>query len=73
VCLVIALTRPDSKFEGYDLFPRHIYYLDRVPVLIDTRAIAWIVVATLVVSVVFSIYPALRAARTDPIEALRDE
>jgi ABC-type antimicrobial peptide transport system permease subunit len=73
VSAAIAAAKPDIQFEGYDLFPRHIYYLDRVPVLIDTRAIAVIVVATLVVSVVFSIYPALRAARTDPIEALRDE
>ncbi len=73
VSLAIVVSQPDARFEGYDLFPRHIYYLDRVPVLIDTRAIAVIVVATLVVSVVFSIYPAIRAARTDPIEALRDE
>jgi ABC-type lipoprotein release transport system permease subunit len=32
-----------------------------------------IVVVTLVISMIFSIYPALRAARTDPIEAIRDE
>ena len=73
VASALNAMKPDARFEGYDLFPRHIYYLDRVPVLIDTRAIAIIVVATLVVSVIFSIYPALRAARTDPIEALRDE
>jgi len=73
VSLALALTRPGPDFQGYDLFPRHVYYLDRVPVLIDTGAIAIIVVMTLVVSVIFSIYPAVRAARTDPIEAIRDE
>jgi lipoprotein-releasing system permease protein len=73
VSLALALTRPGPEFQGIDLFPRHVYYLDRVPVLIDTGAIAVIVGMTLVVSVIFSIYPAIRAARTDPIEALRDE
>jgi len=73
VSLALAMTRPGAEFQGYDLFPRQVYYLDRVPVLIDTGAIAIIVVMTLVVSVIFSIYPAIRAARTDPIEAIRDE
>ncbi len=36
-------------------------------------AIGWIVVWTLVVSLVWSIYPALRAAAADPVEAIRDE
>ena len=73
VALSLVLTRPDRRFMGYDLFPRNIYYFDRVPVEINPESIAIVVGATLFVSVVFSIYPALRAARTDPIEAIRDE
>jgi lipoprotein-releasing system permease protein len=73
VALAIGLTQPDRRFQGYDLFPRTIYYFDRLPVVINPFSIGVVVVATLFVSVVFSIYPAIRAARTDPIEAIRDE
>ncbi|MBI4565304.1 MAG: ABC transporter permease [Planctomycetes bacterium] len=69
----LALGRPKPGFLGYDLFPADIYYLDRVPVLVDGTSIAVFVLATLVVCVAFSIYPALRAAHADPIEAIRDE
>jgi ABC-type antimicrobial peptide transport system permease subunit len=73
VALSLALLRPGRRFLGYDLFPRNIYYFDRVPVEINPASIAWVVALTLLVSVVFSVYPAIRAARTDPIEAIRDE
>jgi lipoprotein-releasing system permease protein len=73
VALSLLLLKPDRRFQGYDLFPRNIYYFDRVPVEINPESIAWVVALTLLVSVIFSIYPAIRAARTDPIEAIRDE
>ena len=43
------------------------------PVQIQFQTICVIVAFTLLISMIFSIYPALRAARTDPIEAIRDE
>jgi lipoprotein-releasing system permease protein len=73
VALSLLLTRPGRRFQGYDLFPRNIYYFDRVPVEINPESIGVVVALTLLVSVIFSIYPAIRAARTDPIEAIRDE
>ena len=73
VSLALTVSRPGARFTGYDLFPRQIYYLDRVPVQIQFQTICVIVAFTLVISMIFSIYPALRAARTDPIEAIRDE
>lgn len=73
VAAALLATRPPSTFSGWDLFPRQVYYLDRVPVLIDPTTVVGIVLATLFVSLVFSIYPALRAASYNPIEAIRDE
>lgn len=69
----ILLSRAGPDWPGLELFPRQIYYLDRIPVFVDFKTLGFIVAMTLVVSVVFSIYPALRAAKCDPIEAIRDE
>ena len=56
-----------------ELFDRRVYYLDRIPIFVDYRALGVIVAMTLVVSIIFSIYPALRAAASNPVEAIRDE
>ncbi len=69
----ILLTHPGPGWPGLELFPRQIYYLDRVPVYVDSTTISVIVGMTLVVSVIFSIYPALRAAAANPVEVMRDE
>lgn len=73
VTFALLSARPGANFGGWDLFPRQVYYLDSVPVLIDPGTVIGIVMATLFVSIVFSIWPALRAATVDPIEAIRDE
>jgi lipoprotein-releasing system permease protein len=73
IMLCIAILRPELGWPGLELFDRRVYYLDRIPVFVDYRAIAIIVGMTLFVSVVFSIYPALRAAASNPVEAIRDE
>ncbi len=70
---LILMNRPDYGWRGLELFPKTIYYLDRIPVYVDTQALGYIVAVTLAVSIVFSIYPALRAATANPIEAIRDE
>jgi ABC-type antimicrobial peptide transport system permease subunit len=69
----IIMKLPDRSWPGLEIFSREIYYLDKIPVYVDYVAIAWIVVWTLVVSFVWSIYPAIRAAAADPVEAIRDE
>jgi lipoprotein-releasing system permease protein len=65
--------RPDAGWPGLELFSRQIYYLDRVPVFVDYGALVYIVIWTLFVSFCCSIYPALRAAAANPVEAIRDE
>jgi len=69
----ILLRQPDFSWPGLELFSRQIYYLDRVPVFVDYGALVYIVIWTLFVSLCCSIYPALRAAAANPVEAIRDE
>jgi lipoprotein-releasing system permease protein len=69
----ILIRQPDFAWPGLELFSRQIYYLDRVPVFVDYGALVYIVIWTLFVSLCCSVYPALKAAAANPVEAIRDE
>lgn len=53
------------------LFPAEIYFLSRLPAVIDWHEVISVVVMALVLSFGATIYPAWRAAKLDPVEALR--
>jgi len=69
----ILVRGPELGWPGLELFSRQIYYLDRIPVYVDYGALVYIVCWTLLVSFICAIYPALRAAKANPVEAIRDE
>jgi lipoprotein-releasing system permease protein len=73
IAISILKFRPEYAWPGLELFSRQIYYLDRVPVFVDYNALVYIVLWTLFVSVCCSIYPAVKAASANPVEAIRDE
>ncbi len=56
-----------------DLFPSEVYYLDGVPAKLEMHEVAVIAGFSLFMSFITTIYPAWRAARLDPVEALRYE
>ncbi len=51
--------------------PADIYYLSRVPVHVEPRDIAAIGVSGLLLSLAATLYPASRASRSDPVDAIR--
>jgi lipoprotein-releasing system permease protein len=62
-----------SWLAGRDLFPATLYFLSRLPSIIDWREVIAVVVMALVLSLLASLYPAWKAAKLDPVEALRYE
>lgn len=56
-----------------DLFPEDVYYFKGVPAEMQFGEVTLIVVWSLIMSFVTTIYPAWRAARLDPVDALRYE
>ncbi len=62
-----------EKVIGYHPFPREVYYLDRIPTEVDLLELAGVILPTLAMSLLFALYPAVRAARLEAVEALRYE
>jgi lipoprotein-releasing system permease protein len=62
-----------SRLTQTDLFPAEFYFLSRLPAVMDPRDVMTVVGLALVLSLLATIYPAWKAAKLDPVEALRYE
>jgi lipoprotein-releasing system permease protein len=74
-CLICAYIDSLRQFMSWltrtDLFPPKLYFLSKLPAEIDLVETAAVVVMALTLSFLATLYPSWRAARLDPVEALR--
>lgn len=60
-----------EKLSGSDLFNAEIYFLSQLPAKIDWSEVSLVVFVSISLSFLATLYPSWRAARLDPVEALR--
>ncbi|MEM8663869.1 MAG: lipoprotein-releasing ABC transporter permease subunit [Pseudomonadota bacterium] len=60
-----------SSVLQMELFPPELYFLSQLPADMDSTQTATVVIMALVLSLLATIYPAWKAARTDPVVALK--
>lgn len=58
---------------GGEVFDPRIYYFERIPTIVDPMSIVMVMFGAILIAVLASVLPALRAARLHPVEALRYE
>ncbi|GBQ15508.1 lipoprotein-releasing system transmembrane subunit LolC [Komagataeibacter rhaeticus] len=62
-----------QRMTGTNLFNPEVYYLEHLPARLIWSQVIEVIVMALVLSLLATLYPSWRAAKTDPVEALRHE
>jgi lipoprotein-releasing system permease protein len=74
VCINVDSIRQGLTWlTGIPIFPPELYFLSRLPAEMDPGETAAVVLMALTLSLLATLYPSWRAARLDPVEALRYE
>jgi lipoprotein-releasing system permease protein len=60
-----------SSLTSTNLFPAELYFLSRLPADVDATEVATVTAFAIVLSLLATLYPSWRAARLDPVQALR--
>jgi lipoprotein-releasing system permease protein len=68
-----ALSRFVEKLFGFKILPGDVYYLSELPSQVNYGDVGIIILGTLLISFLSTIYPSWRASRLDPAESLRYE
>jgi lipoprotein-releasing system permease protein len=62
-----------ERIANTDLFSKEIYFLSKITAIIDWDEVSLVVGIALSFSLLATLYPARKAARLDPVEAIRNE
>ncbi|MCQ2580579.1 MAG: lipoprotein-releasing ABC transporter permease subunit [Alphaproteobacteria bacterium] len=75
--VVAIYIEPIRKFfqwiTGRDLFPAELYYLSELPSRVEFWTVFGIFMIAILLAFLATLYPAWKAANTDPVEVLRNE
>jgi lipoprotein-releasing system permease protein len=58
---------------GREVFDPTVYYFDSIPTIVHPLMLGWVSIGSVIIAVLASVLPSIRAARMHPVEALRYE
>jgi lipoprotein-releasing system permease protein len=61
-----------DKYQFIKLDPT-VYFIDHLPVSTQPTDVIWIILASIAIAAIATVYPAVQASRLFPIEAIRHE
>lgn len=62
-----------QNLTGTELFAAEIYFLSQLPAVVDWHEVVTVIAMAFTLSILATLYPAWRAAKLEPVEALRYE
>lgn len=62
-----------ERLFGINAFPGDVYFLDKLPHQVNAPDVVAVMIVSLVISFLATLYPSWQASRLDPVEALRYE
>lgn len=62
-----------GRVTGQPVFDPSVYYFYKIPTIVAPFTVTWICIGAVVIAVMASVFPALRAANLHPVRALRYE
>lgn len=67
------IARVVEWITGREVFDPTVYYFDTIPTIVHPFMLCWVTVGAILIAVLASVLPSIRAARMHPVEALRYE
>ena len=62
-----------EKILNTKLFAEEVYYLSTLPSEINTNEVILVLLTSIIISIISTIFPALRSAKIDPVKSIRNE